>query len=100
MKKFSITIGKKRHEFSLEKIDKNTTFLECAAAKISQPFDNGDLAEVIFYLPDYILQNSVAPNKEITIRFRANCAEKLQIEKKAAAAGISVSELLRRAVLS
>jgi hypothetical protein len=103
MKTFSIIVGGKKHQFSLKKIDSQTTFLECAAANISQPFEDSDLAEAIFYLPDYIsraIANRRAKKSAAQIQFRVSGAEKLQIEKKARQKGLSTSEFLRRAALA
>lgn len=88
-------INNKKYDYALEKVDDNTTFVRCDAANICQPFDNENLPELIFHLPEYIIeaQDEVASD---FIQFRVSGAEKKQILKNALKNGYNnVSSFLR-----
>ena len=94
----SITVNNKKYQYLLKKIDKNTTYVDCKPANISQPFDNSDLAELLFHLPAYIIESQAEKKKKPMeiIRFRVLKTEKKKIQKNAIRKGFkNVSSFLR-----
>lgn len=98
----TITVNNKKYTYSLKRIDKKTTRVLCKAANIDQPFHNEDLAELLFYLPDYIVEEENERKREGKefIRFRVSGIEKKRIQKNAFKRGYTnVSSFLRALAL-
>lgn len=80
----------------------DVVWFKCEAAGIDQLFLKEDVAELLSYLPEHILdqQKHLSEKQKDVIRFRVTVEDKKKIEKKALAAGfVTVSEYLRRLAL-
>lgn len=95
--KHYITINNKKYFYTLKKIDKCTSFVECQAANIAQDFLNADIPELLNDLPHLILaEKDYKKQQSEMIRFRVTPEDKKQIEKQALKNGYqSVSGFLR-----
>ncbi len=95
--KHYITLNNKKYFYILEKINKDTSYVKCEAANISQDFLNADIPNLLHDLPDLILAEKEYTKDHIQIiRFRVTAKDKKQIEKKALKKGYqSVSSFLR-----
>ena len=91
-----ITLNNKKYAYSLRPSD-TATWLECAAANISQPFPNEDIPALLNDLPELILaEKAYNKRQNELIRFRVSPDDKKEIEKKALKKGYtSVSHFLR-----
>lgn len=95
--KHYITINNKKYFYTLRKIDKNTTFVQCEAANMAQEFLNADIPNLLNDLPQLILaEKNYHKQQSEMIRFRVTPEDKKQIEKQALKKGYhSVSGFLR-----
>ncbi len=92
-----VTLNNRKYFYSLRKVNSKTTYFECEAANISQPFQNEDIAELLIDLPNLILSEKEYLEKQnIVIRFRVNVNDKKLIEEKASKNGFkTISDYLR-----
>ncbi len=97
----SITLNNKKYSYSIKKIDKNTSFVECKAANITQEFLNEDIPKFLNDLPHLILaEKTYHDEQNEIIRFRVSSSDKKLIEKQALKRGFSsVSSFLRALAL-
>jgi hypothetical protein len=95
--KYFITLNNKKYFYTLKKIDRDTCFVECEAAKIAQEFLNADIPDLLKDLPELILaEKNYSRHQSEIIRFRVTPEDKRQIEKRALKKGYhSVSSFLR-----
>ena len=95
--KHYITMNNKKYFYTLRKIDKKSSFVKCAAAKIAQGFLNADIPNLLCDLPELILaEKNYHKEQDEVIRFRVSSEDKKQIEKRALKKGYgSVSTFLR-----
>jgi hypothetical protein len=80
---YTVTVNNKKHIYTLEKIDNESSYIYCESAEISQPFANEDIPELLMYLPDYIIDRQVEKKTETDMRFRCSVEEKKLIQKNA-----------------
>ena len=100
--KHYVTLNNKKYTYTFKPNDQESTWVECEAADISQPFLNEDIPALLIDLPNLIL-SEIEYNKkqEEVIRFRVSVEDKKAIEKKAAEKGYSnTSAFLRDLALS
>ncbi|MFA5855617.1 MAG: hypothetical protein WC846_05100 [Candidatus Gracilibacteria bacterium] len=99
--KHSITLNNKKYFYILKSKDKSTTFVECEAAKINQPFLNEDIPNLLLDLPKLIFaEKEYQKNREEVIRFRVSAEDRKAIEKVAVGKGFkTMSGFLRHAAL-
>lgn len=97
----TIVIKGVSHPYSLRDNGDGSTTMMCRDARLNQPFANEDLAETIRLLPEYIkaAQEFMAKQDDM-IRFRIKGRDKQKIEKKARAAGVSLSTFIRERALA
>lgn len=95
--KHFITLGNKKYFYTMNSITKETTFIECEAAKIAQEFLNEDVPSLLIDLPNLIISEKEHNKKQSEVmRFRVSSDDKKNIEKKATEKGYSsVSSFLR-----
>ena len=95
--KHYITLNNKKYFYILEKINKDTSYVKCEAANISQDFLNADIPNLLHDLPNLILAEKNYKKDHIEIiRFRVTSKDKKQIEQQALKKGYqSVSSFLR-----
>jgi len=95
--KHYITMNNKKYFYTLKRVDKISSFVECEAANVSQPFLNADIPELLNDLPNLILaEKDYHKQQSEMIRFRVTPEDKKQIEKQALQKGYqSVSSFLR-----
>ena len=99
--KYFINIGNKKYFYLLSTIDANTSFVECEAANIGQPFQNEDIPALLMDLPNLILAEKEYRKEQDMIRFRVSSEDKRMIEKLASERGYtSVSEFMRHLALT
>ncbi|MFZ2681604.1 MAG: hypothetical protein WAZ14_00690 [Patescibacteria group bacterium] len=99
--KHSITLNHRRYGYSLKKIDKDTSHVECPAANINQAFLNADIPALLSDLPQLILaEKNYHKQQNQLLRFRVTPEDKQRIEHRAQKQGYqSVSEFLRDSAL-
>jgi len=95
--KHYITINNTKYFYTLKKVGKKTTFVQCEAANIRQEFLNSDIPVLLIDLPNLILaEKKYIKQQDEIIRFRISAEDKKLIEKKALQKGYtSVSSFLR-----
>jgi hypothetical protein len=100
--KYYITINNKKYYYTLAKADKDSSFVECEAANISQQFLNADIPELLNDLPGLILaEKEYGKQQSEIVRFRVTPEDKKQIEKQAIKKGYrTVSGFLRDLALA
>ena len=93
----SITLNHKAYPYSLKRVDKDVSLVECKAANISQEFLNADIPNLLRDLPHLILaEKNYHKQQSQLIRFRVTPEDKQQIEQQALKKGYqTVSEFLR-----
>lgn len=99
--KNTITVHNKKYEYVLRPSGKKATFVECAAANISQEFLNEDIPALLVDLPGLILaEKKYQSENDQVIRFRISSDDKKRIEIKAHEGGFrTVSGFLRHLAL-
>ena len=97
MLKHYITLNNKKYFYTLKKIDKDTSFVECKAARVSQDFLNSDIPNLLGDLPHLIIaEKDFHKRQSDVIRFRVSPEDKKQIMQQAIKKGYhSVSSFLR-----
>ncbi len=95
--KHYITLNNKKFFYTLKKVDKLVSFVQCEAANISQKFLNSDIPDLLIDLPNLILaEHHHKKGQSELIRFRVTPEDKRQIEKYALQKGYqSVSGFIR-----
>jgi hypothetical protein len=95
--KHFITLNNKKYFYTLKKLDKDTSFVECKGSNIAQEFLNEDIPQLLNDLPRLILaEKDYHKQQSEIIRFRVSPKDKKQIEKQALKKGYSsVSSFLR-----
>lgn len=95
----SVTLNNRKYFYSLVPLDEESTFVECDAANISQPFANEDIPALLMDLPNLILAEKAYQKKQAeVIRFRVSIEEKKAIERKAASEGYPTTSAFLRAL--
>jgi hypothetical protein len=86
-----------KYFYTLKKINKDKSFVECIAANIAQEFLNADIPDLLNDLPNLILaEKKYNKQHSEVIRFRVTSEDKKQIETLALKKGYqSVSGFLR-----
>jgi hypothetical protein len=96
-----ITIGNKKHKYSLQKRKDGVIFVECKDANIAQDFLAEDVPSLLIDLPALIAaEKQYNKNQSEVVRFRVSAEDKHKIEQRAVKEGYSsVSKYIRDAVL-
>lgn len=95
--KQTITINNKKYYYTLKKLDKSRSFIECKGANLAQEFLNTDIPDLLYDLPELILaEKNYQKEQSDIIRFRVTSDDKKKIIQKALKKGYhSVSSFLR-----
>ena len=97
----NITIGRKKHSYTIEKKRMGQIYVECRDANIAQNFLAEDVPGLLVDLPNLITaeKNYAIKNSEV-VRFRISPEDKAKIERNAVKSGYnSLSDYMRRLVL-
>lgn len=95
--KHYVTVNNKKFFYTLKKLNKDSSFVECEAANIAQEFLNADIPELLNDLPRLILaEKEYHKQQSEVIRFRVSPEDKKVIELKALKNGYhTISGFLR-----
>ncbi len=99
---YYVNVNNKKYSYTLEKVGKNSTLIECVAANIGQEFLDEDVPNLLRDLPNLILaEQEYSAKQGQVIRFRVTPGDKKIIMKKAYAKGYkNVSGFLRDLLLN
>ena len=96
-----VLLNNKKYPYTIFRINKLWTHVECKAAGISQHFLTGDIGNLILDLPNLIIaEKEYLEKQNEVIRFRVSVQERRRIEQKSAKEGFStLSAFLRHLAL-
>ncbi len=99
--KHTITVKNKKHSYTIKPVNRETVYIDCPAAGISQRFHVEDVTALLVDLPELIiLEQEWQKKRKEVIRFRVSAEDKKKIEKNAVKAGFhTISAYLRNLAL-
>ncbi len=100
--KHSVSVKNKKYNYTLVPKTKDTTFIECTAAKIAQEFLNEDIPAVLANLPNLIVAEQEYKNAQsVVVHFRIKSDEKQKLENAAMKNGFkTISSYMRNLALT
>jgi len=96
-----MTIGNKKHQYSLEKKKSGVIFIECKDTNIVQEFLAEDVPNLLIDLPNLIIaEKKYDKSQSEVVRFKVSFKDKSRIEQKATKEGYdSISKYMRDVAL-